>query len=77
MQSPKNSRRSLLRTAAGLAALPPGRGAAHESPNSITDVAGLRVGHFTDGRRPTGCTVVLFDKGAIAGVDVRGAAPSP
>ncbi len=75
MQSPKNSRRSLLRTAAGLAALPPGRGAAHESPNSITDVAGLRVGHFTDGRRPTGCTVVLFDKGAIAGVDVRGSAP--
>ena len=42
---------------------------------SITDVAGLRVGHFTDTRRPTGCTVVLTPEGAVAGVDVRGAAP--
>jgi L-aminopeptidase/D-esterase-like protein len=24
---------------------------------SLTDVAGLRVGHYTDTRRPTGCTV--------------------
>jgi L-aminopeptidase/D-esterase-like protein len=44
-------------------------------PGTITDVAGLRVGHFTDSRRPTGCTVVLCDGGATAGVDVRGAAP--
>jgi len=42
---------------------------------SITDVAGLRVGHFTHQRRPTGCTVVLCEKGAVAGVDVRGSAP--
>lgn len=42
---------------------------------SICDVAGLRVGHFTDARRPTGCTVVLCEQGATAGVDVRGAAP--
>ena len=42
---------------------------------SITDVAGLRVGHFTDPRRPTGCTVILTPEGAVAGVDVRGAAP--
>ncbi len=42
---------------------------------SIVDVAGVRVGHFTDTRRPTGCTVVLVDDGAVAGVDVRGAAP--
>ena len=42
---------------------------------AITDVAGLRVGHFTDARRPTGCTVVLADGGAVCGVDVRGAAP--
>jgi L-aminopeptidase/D-esterase-like protein len=42
---------------------------------AITDVGDLRVGHFTDKRRPTGCTVILFDKGAIAGVDVRGSAP--
>jgi L-aminopeptidase/D-esterase-like protein len=41
----------------------------------ITDVGGIRVGHFTDTRRPTGCTVVLFDRGAVGGVDVRGSAP--
>lgn len=43
--------------------------------DSLTAVRGLRVGHFTDGRRPTGCTVVLTTEGAVAGVDVRGAAP--
>jgi L-aminopeptidase/D-esterase-like protein len=42
---------------------------------SITDVAGIEVGHFTDTRRPTGCTVVLAREGAVGGVDVRGAAP--
>lgn len=45
------------------------------SAGSITDVAGIEVGHFTDTRRPTGCTVVLAREGAVAGVDVRGAAP--
>ena len=43
--------------------------------SSICDVAGLKVGHFTSTRRPTGCTVVLCEQGATAGVDVRGAAP--
>lgn len=46
---------------------------------SITDVRGIRVGHFTETRRPTGCSVVLASSpdgpGAMAGVDVRGAAP--
>lgn len=42
---------------------------------SITDVAGIKVGHFTDKRRPTGCTVILCEEGATGGVDVRGAAP--
>src|SRR5512141_2950549 len=42
---------------------------------AITDVAGIEVGHFTDTRRPTGCTVVIARDGAVAGVDVRGAAP--
>jgi L-aminopeptidase/D-esterase-like protein len=41
----------------------------------LTAVAGLRVGHHTDARRPTGCTVVLAPEGAVAGVDVRGASP--
>ena len=44
-------------------------------PGAITDIAGLQVGHFTDGRRPTGCTVLLCPQGVVAGVDVRGAAP--
>jgi L-aminopeptidase/D-esterase-like protein len=42
---------------------------------SITDVPGIRVGHFTDSRRPTGCTVVLFDPSAATGVDYDGSAP--
>ena len=44
-------------------------------PGSITDIAGLKVGHFTDSRRPTGCSVLLCEQGVMAGVDVRGAAP--
>jgi L-aminopeptidase/D-esterase-like protein len=44
-------------------------------PFGLTAVAGLEVGHFTDARRPTGCTVVLARDGATAGVDVRGASP--
>ncbi|EHL21482.1 peptidase S58, DmpA [Acidovorax sp. NO-1] len=45
------------------------------SAGSITRVAGIEVGHFTDTRRPTGCTVVMAREGAVGGVDVRGAAP--
>ncbi len=44
-------------------------------PGAITDINGLQVGHFTDPRRPTGCTVLLCPQGVVAGVDVRGAAP--
>ena len=43
--------------------------------DAITDVLGIEVGHFTDTRRPTGCSVVITRDGAVAGVDVRGAAP--
>lgn len=48
---------------------------ANSPAGSITDVAGLMVGHFTDTRRPTGCTVIITPDGSVAGVDVRGAAP--
>jgi len=44
-------------------------------PGALTDIAGLKVGHWTSAERPTGCTVVLCEAGAVAGVDVRGAAP--
>jgi len=46
-----------------------------EIGGAITDVPGIKVGHFTETRRPTGCTVILCEEGATAGVDVRGAAP--
>jgi L-aminopeptidase/D-esterase-like protein len=54
-----------------------GRDARAEAPpaGALTDVPGVRVGHFTDPRRPTGCTVVLAEAGATGGVDVRGGAP--
>jgi L-aminopeptidase/D-esterase-like protein len=42
---------------------------------SLRDVPGLAVGHATDAEAVTGCTVVLATGGAVAGVDVRGAAP--
>ncbi len=48
---------------------------AEDVAGGITDVQGIRIGHFTDSRRPTGCTVLIFDKSATAGVDVRGSAP--
>lgn len=38
-------------------------------------IPGVRIGHHTMSERPTGCTVVLFDGGAVGGVDVRGSAP--
>ena len=43
--------------------------------NAITDVQGIKVGHYTDREAATGCTVILCEEGAVAGVDVRGAAP--
>ena len=60
----------------------PAQGGASPAPSPIsatggglTAVAGLKVGHFTLAERPTGCTVILAEKGAVAGVDVRGSAP--
>jgi L-aminopeptidase/D-esterase-like protein len=68
--------------AAGLSGAWPSRARAGEGggqtsapAGGLTDVRGLRVGHFTDTRRPTGCTVVIAEGGAVAGVDVRGGAP--
>ncbi len=42
---------------------------------TITDVPGIKVGHAQDLNAVTGCTVVLCEKGAVAGVDQRGGAP--
>jgi L-aminopeptidase/D-esterase-like protein len=43
--------------------------------NAITDVPGIKVGHYTDKEAATGCTVILCEAGAVAGADVRGGAP--
>jgi L-aminopeptidase/D-esterase-like protein len=40
----------------------------------LTDIAGIRVGHASDFDALTGCTVILCDGGAVAGVDIRGSA---
>ena len=68
-------RRDLLRGSLALGFAPKLSLAQSNPKTSITDVAGIKVGHFTDKRRPTGCTVILTEAGATAGVDVRGAAP--
>jgi L-aminopeptidase/D-esterase-like protein len=71
-------RREFSRAVAALTAgvaLPPIKATEADADGSITDVQGVKVGHFTESRRPTGCTVLLFEKGATAGVDVRGSAP--
>lgn len=50
--------------------------ATRDGPDAITDVPGIRAGHWTDRRAATGCTVVLCPPdGATGGVDVRGGAP--
>ena len=43
--------------------------------HTLTAVPGITVGHVTLAERPTGCTVILASPAAVAGVDVRGAAP--
>jgi L-aminopeptidase/D-esterase-like protein len=42
---------------------------------SITDVEGIRVGHWSDEAALTGCTVVLPPEGTVASCEVRGGAP--
>jgi L-aminopeptidase/D-esterase-like protein len=41
----------------------------------LTEVHGIRVGHYTLSERPTGCTVILVDGDAVGGVSQRGGAP--
>ena len=44
-------------------------------PGSITDIAGIAVGHAAAAGRDTGCTVVLCPEGVVCGAAVRGGAP--
>ena len=47
----------------------------NNTPNAVTAVPGIRVGHAQDDEALTGCTVILCEGGAIGGVDQRGGAP--
>lgn len=42
---------------------------------TLTSIKGIKVGHYTDRDAMTGCTAILCEDGAAAGVDVRGSAP--
>ena len=61
---------------AALAALGAAQADSKLANATLTAVPGIKVGHHTLSERPTGCTVVLIEDGATAGVDVRGAAPA-
>jgi L-aminopeptidase/D-esterase-like protein len=41
----------------------------------LTDVLGFRVGHYTDERALTGCTVILCPPNTVGGCEVRGSSP--
>jgi L-aminopeptidase/D-esterase-like protein len=43
---------------------------------SVTDIAGVQIGHWTDADACTGCTVVLLPDGTVASGEVRGGAPA-
>lgn len=42
----------------------------------VLKLSGFRIGHYEDETALTGCTVLIFDKIALAAADVRGSAPA-
>ncbi len=42
--------------------------------HAITDVSGIKVGHASDFKALTGCTVILCEEGAVGVIDIRGPA---
>jgi L-aminopeptidase/D-esterase-like protein len=42
----------------------------------ITDVPGVHIGHAQSESGHTGATVLLFERGALAGIDIGGSAPA-
>ena len=72
-----HSVRLIRRTLVTFALLSAALDARAQSSNlTLTAVPGVKVGHHTITERPTGCTAILVEAGATAGVDVRGAAPA-
>ncbi len=43
---------------------------------SITEIGSIKIGHAQNLEQATGCTVILCEKGAPTGVDVRGGGPA-
>ncbi|MBV9969103.1 MAG: P1 family peptidase, partial [Xanthobacteraceae bacterium] len=43
--------------------------------NLLTDISGVSVGHADDAGLASGVTAILFDKRAVAAIDVRGGGP--
>lgn len=43
---------------------------------SLHDIKGIKIGHAQDEEHATGCSVIVCDKKAICGVDVRGGGPA-
>lgn len=43
---------------------------------SLHEMRGIRIGHAQDEAHGTGCTVILCEKKAVCGVDVRGGGPA-
>jgi len=41
----------------------------------VNDIEGIKIGNAQNLKGPTGCTVVICEEGAVAGVDVRGGSP--
>lgn len=64
-----------VRAVVSSGAFPHSAGRAFRLSENACFVPGIRVGHHTDTEALTGCTVVLCEPGAAAGVDVRGSAP--
>jgi L-aminopeptidase/D-esterase-like protein len=61
------------------AAMPDAKASHFSKPSAdnltLTAVEGVKVGHYTLGERPTGCTAILFKDGTTGSVDERGGAP--
>lgn len=48
----------------------------HMREINLMEVGGFKIGQQEDDKNMTGCTVMIFDKGCPAGVDVRGGGPA-
>jgi L-aminopeptidase/D-esterase-like protein len=54
---------------------PPPSPSSEPAKTGLTAIHGIKVGQHTLSERPTGCTVVVLEAGAVAGVDIRGSSP--